>query len=209
METEAVDEAIAKNGYDREAIRDWLGAGSSAYHNYLRMMATATSDSTSNQKLEPDLAKKDEVTAERDEEKEKKRPVRGSVQQDQPTQRATIQAVSAKPSTSEVTPSDPSRIATLADIERFMADFDQRLKKLEEHAFGSPSQVNTAENPVPGWPAERQKPLNALSKAGVTRSESGEGSGGSGCSSGSGEEVACVYCGGHEDMYCIVCHTRN
>jgi hypothetical protein len=29
-------------------------------------------------------------------------------------------------------------IATLADIERFKADFEQRLKKLEELAFGRP-----------------------------------------------------------------------
>lgn len=144
METEAVDEAIAKNGYDREAMRDWLGAGSSAYHNYLRVMATVTSDSTSSQKVEPKSAREDPVTAERDEKKEVERPVRGSVQQDQPTQHATIQAVSARPSTSEVTLSDPSRIATLADIERFMTDLDQRLKKLGEHAFGSPPQVNTA-----------------------------------------------------------------
>ena len=146
--------------------------------------------------------------AERDEEKEGQRPVCGGIELDQQSQRAATQAAPAKPSTSEAMPSDPSRIATLADIERFKADFERRLKKLEETAF-------SAEDPVPEWPAERQKLLDALSKAPVIGSESGEGSHGSHGSDDSDDydsndssdnepEEDCVHGRGH-DVYCGGC----
>ena len=198
----AVDEAIAKYGYDKKVMRGWLGGP--GYHFYTGLKDAETSPSTSSQNMEPNLTKEDEVMAERGEEKEGQRPVCGGIELNQQSQRAATQAAPAKPSTSEAMPSDPSRIATLADIERFKADFERRLKKLEETAF-------SAEDPVPEWPAERQKLLDALSKAPVVGSESGDGSDGSEDSSvssddrsGSDSEEECGNCGGH-DVCCSDC----
>jgi hypothetical protein len=141
---EAVDEAIVKHGYDKKTMRNWLGSNS--YRQYLHMKANEAYISTSgHQIMGSNLATKDEVTAERDERKEGKGPARGSVQQHQSTQRAATQAASANsPANEDVPSSDSSRIATLADVERFKADFEQRLKKLEEHAFGHPPPTYSA-----------------------------------------------------------------
>lgn len=163
---EAVDEAIVKHGYDKKAMRNWLG--SPAYRQYLHVKATEICNSaSSHQVLGPDLAMKDEG------------------------------------------------IATLADIERFRADFERRLEKLEAKALGRSPSAYSAENPVPECPAERQKPLDALSKAPVIGSESGEGSHGSHGSDDSDDydsndssdnepEEDCVHGRGH-DVYCGGC----
>jgi len=211
---EAVDEAITKYGFhNKKAMRGWLG--SPDYHFYTRMKDAETSTSTSSQNPEPNLANQDEVMAERDEGKDRQRPVPSGDKHDQPTQSAATQAVCAKSPVNEDTPSDSSRIATLADIERFRADFERRLEKLEAKALGRSPSAYSAENPVPECPAERQKPLDALSKAPVIGSESGEGSHGSHGSDDSDDydsndssdnepEEDCVHGRGH-DVYCGGC----
>ena len=194
---EAVDEAIAKYGYHKKLMRSWLG--SPDYHFYTGMKDGETSASTPSQNMEPNSAKEDEVMAERDQEKEGKRPVRGGVRQHPPTLFGAALFASAWPSTNEATPSDSSRIATLADIERFKADFERRLRKLEKKAFGALPQVLTVNNPVPEWPAERQKLLDLLSRALVIARECVDGS-------GSEDERKCHDCGRDD---CSDCNNRS
>jgi hypothetical protein len=125
-----INEATVKNDCDEEAVRDWLGRNGRHFDDTLsrldhayschRRTPSAEAHTNAGKNLWPDLVREHEENQGKGGGvvNEGGLPVRSSGQQDQWTQHAATQAASAKSSTGDDVPSNPSRVVTWADIER-------------------------------------------------------------------------------------------